>query len=143
MKWILVNIVNGFILNWNEKQLLSVKIMAPLHIKLTGMKLSLGKMSSSLKISSKEKIWFLTFYSVFMFFSSLMVHLWFMKINLWLAWKRLFYTVCIYLFFKYTNLMILKTGELYHSTTFYICSILCINIYMKISSHGINNSWDC
>lgn len=38
------------------KKLLSVKVMTPLHIQLTGVKLSLGKMLLSLKISCKEKI---------------------------------------------------------------------------------------
>lgn len=51
------------------KKLLSVKIMTILDIKLTGMKLSLGKMSFILKISFKEKIWSLThFHSVFISF---------------------------------------------------------------------------
>ena len=39
MKLILVNIVSGFILSWNEKELLSLNIMTPLCIKLIGVKL--------------------------------------------------------------------------------------------------------
>lgn len=65
------------------KNLLSVKATTLLHIKLTGMKVPLGKMLLSLKISFKEKIQSLTFYPVFIsVFSLLVVSLWFIELNL-------------------------------------------------------------
>lgn len=71
--------------------------MTALHIKLIGMKL--GKTSFSLKISSKGNFfWSLTFHSVFIsVLSLLIVHLWFIKINLWLDWKS-FFSHCLHLF---------------------------------------------